>query len=245
MTLSVYNRLSWTYNYVYRSSQHAVLSSNTLGELYDVIPCPSNELPDEFTVNEAFAGYESGPSKRPSGYVVVIGNTAHGDGLTENDYARYAYRLLSADPGRPSTHTILASSELTSRNRSPSVRRCTTRPSPHSHFVLIIHIGYCITAIANISLLSIKFGMSSPLLMLAASLNFLRLACCTHTILPLGTRLQQESRLRSSETAAHVRKFRLYIQSLETCALARVRVSSVHPVGGRWGYRRVERPKIS
>ena len=94
MTLSVYNRIAWTYNFVCRSSQHAVLSSNTLGELYDIIPCPSNELPDESTVNEAFAGYEPGPSKRPSGYVVVIEDTAYGDGLTENDYARYAYLSL-------------------------------------------------------------------------------------------------------------------------------------------------------
>ena len=89
MTISVYNRLTWSYNFVYRSSQHVVLSSNTLGELYNVIPCPSNELPDESTVYGALVGYESGPSKHPSGYIVVIEGTAHGDGLTENDYARY------------------------------------------------------------------------------------------------------------------------------------------------------------
>jgi len=86
VTLSVYNRVAWSYNFVYRSSQHAVLSSNTLGELYDVIPCPSNELPDESTVDGAFVGYESGPSKHPSGYVIVIEDTAYGDNSTENDY---------------------------------------------------------------------------------------------------------------------------------------------------------------
>ncbi|KAH9979175.1 snRNA-activating protein of 50kDa MW C terminal-domain-containing protein [Russula compacta] len=87
VTVSVYNRLAWSYNFVYCSSQHAVLSSNTLGELYDVIPCPSNELPDESTVDGAFVGYESGPSKHPSACVVVVEGTAYGDGLTENDYA--------------------------------------------------------------------------------------------------------------------------------------------------------------
>jgi snRNA-activating protein complex subunit 3 len=90
MMLSVHNRLAWTYNFVYRSSQHAVLSSNTLGELHDIIPCPSNELPEESTVNGAFAGYESGPSKHSSGYVVVIEDIAYGDGLSENDCAWYA-----------------------------------------------------------------------------------------------------------------------------------------------------------
>ena len=88
VTLSVYNRVAWSYNFVYRSSQHAVLSSNTLEELYDVIPCPSNELPDESTVDGAFVGYESGPSKHPSGYVIVIEDTAYGVGSTENDYVR-------------------------------------------------------------------------------------------------------------------------------------------------------------
>jgi snRNA-activating protein complex subunit 3 len=94
VTVSVYNRLAWSYNFVYRSSQHAVLSSNTLGELYSVIPCPSNELPDERTVDEKFVGYESGPPKRPDGCVVVIEGTAYGDGLT--DHARcisYAAQL--------------------------------------------------------------------------------------------------------------------------------------------------------
>lgn len=98
MTVSVYNRLTWSYNFVYRSSQHAVLSSNTLGELYNVIPCPSKELPDESTVDGLLVGYESGPSKCPSGYVVVIEGTAYGDGLTDNDYARYVLLSPKREP---------------------------------------------------------------------------------------------------------------------------------------------------
>ena len=98
MMVSVYNRLTWSYNFVYRSSQHAVLSSNTLGELYNVIPCPSNEFPDESTVDEEIVGYESGPSKHPSGRVVVIEGTAYGDGWTENDYARYFFLFVQREP---------------------------------------------------------------------------------------------------------------------------------------------------
>jgi snRNA-activating protein complex subunit 3 len=97
VTVSVYNRLTWSYNFVYRSSQHAVLSSNTLGELYNVLPCPSKELPDESTVDGLLVGHESGPSKCPSGYVVVIEGTAYGDGLTESDYARYVFLSSNAN----------------------------------------------------------------------------------------------------------------------------------------------------
>jgi hypothetical protein len=94
--VSVYNRLAWSYNFVYRSSQHAALSSNTLGELYNIMPCPSKELPDERTVDEKFVGYESGPSKRPGGCVVVIEGTVYGDGLT--DYARCSLIQPNAEP---------------------------------------------------------------------------------------------------------------------------------------------------
>jgi len=65
-----------------------VLSSNTLEELYNVIPCPSNEIPDECMIEGTFVGYEAGSSTRPSGRVVVIEGTAYGDGSTETDYAR-------------------------------------------------------------------------------------------------------------------------------------------------------------
>ena len=100
MTVSVYNRLTWSYNFVYRSSEHVVLSSNTLGELYNVIHCPSKELPDESTVGGLFVGYESGPSKYPNGHVVVIEGTAYGDGLTESDHARYVFLSSNADRNR-------------------------------------------------------------------------------------------------------------------------------------------------
>ncbi|KAI0305718.1 snRNA-activating protein of 50kDa MW C terminal-domain-containing protein [Multifurca ochricompacta] len=97
VTVSIYNRLAWSYNFVYRGSQHAVLSSNTLGDLYDVIPCPSNEMPGERTAHGTgtFIGYESGHSKSSSGCVVVIEGTAFGDGRTEPDYAS---KLISHIP---------------------------------------------------------------------------------------------------------------------------------------------------
>ena len=90
LTITVYNRVSWSWNFVARCSQHAVLSTQTLGDLYDVIPCVSNEIPQERYENGVFAGYEQpGDGTLPisSGAVVVIEGTAYGDGLSELDYA--------------------------------------------------------------------------------------------------------------------------------------------------------------
>jgi snRNA-activating protein complex subunit 3 len=54
------------------------------------MPCLSNEFPDESLVDGTFVGYEPGPSRHPSGCVVVIEGVAYGDGSTETDYARLA-----------------------------------------------------------------------------------------------------------------------------------------------------------
>ena len=91
MVVSVYNRLAWSYNFVYRGSQHVVLSSNTLEDLYSVIPCPSNEIPDECVMDGTFVGYGTGSPTRPSGCVVVIEGTAYGDRSTQDDHARYVH----------------------------------------------------------------------------------------------------------------------------------------------------------
>ncbi|KAI0266796.1 snRNA-activating protein of 50kDa MW C terminal-domain-containing protein [Gloeopeniophorella convolvens] len=87
VVFSVYTRLVWSHNFVYRSSQHVVLSSQTLGDLYGIVPCPSNEFSDERIVDGAFGGYEPGPPRNLGGCVIVIEGTAYGDGLNEFDYA--------------------------------------------------------------------------------------------------------------------------------------------------------------
>ena len=57
--ITVYNRLSWGQKFLLRASQHVVLSSQSLGDLFDAIPCTSKEIPDE-TLDEAsaFTGYK-------------------------------------------------------------------------------------------------------------------------------------------------------------------------------------------
>ncbi|KAF8482904.1 snRNA-activating protein of 50kDa MW C terminal-domain-containing protein, partial [Russula ochroleuca] len=145
--VSVYNRLTWSYNFVYRSSQHAVLSSNTLAELHNVIPCPSNELPDESTADGTFVGYESGPSKHPSGCVVVIEGTAYGDGLTENDYARYVFLLFNAVGSRC---LLRLSSKLIAHIPEPLTIGSKMNETPFSSLSLrlnhpywLVHHGNC------------------------------------------------------------------------------------------------------
>ncbi|KAI0051895.1 hypothetical protein FA95DRAFT_1533835 [Auriscalpium vulgare] len=101
ITISVHNRVSWTHNYVSRFSQHAVLSDQTMGDLFDVIPCPFNELPQESQEDGQFVGYGSnadGSLPAPSGYVMVIEGVAYGDGLNEVDYSD---KLIAHVPSPP------------------------------------------------------------------------------------------------------------------------------------------------
>ena len=84
--MSVYTRLSWG-NHLSRSSQHAVLASQTIGDLYDAIPCPSNEIPSEITENGEVTGYNLEEVPVHRGAVVRIEGVAYGDGQSEEDYS--------------------------------------------------------------------------------------------------------------------------------------------------------------
>lgn len=88
VTVTVYNRLSWGHNVLSRSSQHALLASQTLGDLFEVIPCTSNEIPPETLTDGEVTGYErDSPESGSSGCVMCIEGKAYGDGMSESDYA--------------------------------------------------------------------------------------------------------------------------------------------------------------
>ena len=90
LTISVLQRVSWSHNFISRLSQHALLSSQTLGDLFETIPCPSNELPSEILNEDGRYTYEGGSNNAPppsSGYVICINGVAYGDGMSEVDYA--------------------------------------------------------------------------------------------------------------------------------------------------------------
>lgn len=86
--VSVYSRLSWG-NHLSCSSQHAVLASQTIGDLYDVIPCVANELTTEFenTTRGQGISAEKEPIPVHRGSVICIEDIAYGDGQSEEDYS--------------------------------------------------------------------------------------------------------------------------------------------------------------
>lgn len=47
VTISVYEKIAWGPSCVARSSQHVLLCTQTLEDLYDCIPCASKHLPTE------------------------------------------------------------------------------------------------------------------------------------------------------------------------------------------------------
>ncbi|KAF7315511.1 Expansin-like EG45 domain-containing protein [Mycena indigotica] len=96
LTVTVHNRLSWRQSQVARSTRHLILSSQTLGDLFDAIHCPSTELREEILEDDRVVGYKSdGPPTRP-GCVVCVEGMAYGDGESETDYADKLIQHLQA-----------------------------------------------------------------------------------------------------------------------------------------------------
>ncbi|KAF5370785.1 hypothetical protein D9758_001909 [Tetrapyrgos nigripes] len=84
---SVHIPLSWRQSLLTRSSTHAILSSQTLEDLFKVIPCDYDALPEEYITEDGNVGYTvDAPKKDSSGYVICIDEVGYGDG-GENDYA--------------------------------------------------------------------------------------------------------------------------------------------------------------
>lgn len=90
ITVSVYNRLPWGHSYLYRSSQHTLLASQTLGDVFEAIPCTSKAFPEQIRADGAVIEYrKNGASRSSGGCVVCVEGLAYGDGQNEVDYAEY------------------------------------------------------------------------------------------------------------------------------------------------------------
>ena len=89
LTVTVYYRLPYRLTAVARSSQHAALSSQSLGDLVNCIPCISNEMPEEVYEGDELVGYHSKTIHKNPGAVVLIEGVLYGD-EGEQDYAKYA-----------------------------------------------------------------------------------------------------------------------------------------------------------
>ncbi|KAF8628867.1 hypothetical protein AX15_003657 [Amanita polypyramis BW_CC] len=85
---SVYKRTVWNLGRFMRISQHALLSSQTLRQLFDAIPCPSKEIPHEIVQDGKTVGYSPNVPITDSSCVICIEGYAYGDGLSDDDYAQ-------------------------------------------------------------------------------------------------------------------------------------------------------------
>lgn len=87
ITFTIFNRLTWGHGYVSRTSQHALLSSQTLGDLFEVIPCASKEVMVGPQESHEIAQEEIKPAS--CGCVICLENVVYGDGSAEDDYTEY------------------------------------------------------------------------------------------------------------------------------------------------------------
>ncbi|CAL1707632.1 unnamed protein product [Somion occarium] len=97
--VTVHSPLSWGHKLLARSSQHVLLSSQTLGDLYDVIPCPSNEIPEEVENDDGMTNWHfTQPGCGSTGAVICIEETMYGDAQTERDYSDKLQDLIQRIP---------------------------------------------------------------------------------------------------------------------------------------------------
>ncbi|KAK0195398.1 Golgi complex component 7-domain-containing protein [Armillaria mellea] len=82
ITVTIYTKGSST---TMRTSQHVFLSSQTLGDIVEAMPCASNDLPKEIVSHGEVAAELA--VNASSGSVVCIEDVLYGDGMNETEYA--------------------------------------------------------------------------------------------------------------------------------------------------------------
>lgn len=128
LTVSTYSRLSWG-NHLARSFQHAVLSSQTLGDLYEALPCPSNEIPFEKSGDGTIFEYSEDEAPPHKGGVVCIEDVAYGDGQSEEDYSESVFVLTVLPP----PHKVRDSKLLAHFSEMPPNKKSELRKGPDMH----------------------------------------------------------------------------------------------------------------
>lgn len=89
ISLTVYNRITYLPSCLTRSSQHAVLSTQTLGDLLRVLPCASSNMPqEELDAEGDLSGYNVADQTREhAGCLFAIEDLIYGDRRETADYA--------------------------------------------------------------------------------------------------------------------------------------------------------------
>ncbi|OBZ67997.1 snRNA-activating protein complex subunit 3 [Grifola frondosa] len=97
--VTVYNKLSYGHRLLSRSSQHVMLSSQTLGDFFEAIPCVFNEVPQErVDTSGKVTGYEDAMHEGSTGCVLCIENVLYGDSQSEEDYAEKLTKVINEIP---------------------------------------------------------------------------------------------------------------------------------------------------
>lgn len=130
LTISTYSRLSWG-NHLSRSYQHAVLGSQNLGDLYEALPCLSNEIPSEKSPDGSNHGYSEDEVPPHKGGVFCIEGVAYGDGQSEEDYSESA-PLFTVFP-RTSSYNLRLSKLIEHFSETPSNKKPEIRKGPNMH----------------------------------------------------------------------------------------------------------------
>jgi hypothetical protein len=154
ITVTLYDRVSWGSGNPTRASQYALLSSQTLGHIFDVLPCSSNEHVVS-RMNTVPPSEELQPAINADGCVICINGIAFDDGSQVN-YAEYiflpfnvVYQLTSEKANFFCTFRL---SQKTPP-RSPKLQLQSIKPLCQPfRFVLINLTGCSIMATASILL---------------------------------------------------------------------------------------------
>ncbi|KAG2119589.1 snRNA-activating protein of 50kDa MW C terminal-domain-containing protein [Suillus discolor] len=100
ISLTVYNRISYLPSFLTRSSQHAVLSTQTLGDLLRILPCASSDMPvEELDAEGDVSGYNiTNQTGEHAGCLFCIEDLIYGDGRTTADYAEKLIAHIQKSP---------------------------------------------------------------------------------------------------------------------------------------------------
>ncbi|EIW63307.1 uncharacterized protein TRAVEDRAFT_69354 [Trametes versicolor FP-101664 SS1] len=140
--ITVYNRQSWGQRVLSRSSQHVLLSSQTLGDLYSAIPCPSKDLPEELRDETGrISGYRTRRDAEDMAIddnveaVMCIEGVLYGRGQAVDDYAGKVLQLNESLPEGKRQDVTRGSSLNTTR--ISSLILCLHEPC------WVLHAGSC------------------------------------------------------------------------------------------------------
>ncbi|KAF5393256.1 hypothetical protein D9757_000760 [Collybiopsis confluens] len=127
ITITAHSKVQWRTSIFNKTSQHVLEASQSLGDLFEAIPCVSNELPEEILASDHVIGYkETCGMGGSSGCVILVDDLVYGDGLNEEDYADKVMQHL----------------KITKSTSNIKKAKTTLHDTPLSSLVLQLNVPY-------------------------------------------------------------------------------------------------------